>query len=116
MGGGKSSSSSDSTNVTTTTTGSATGVVGDVFQGQTVNINQEFPDQIQDVFSQLINLTGQAVNIAAEAGQAALTSSQQSFQTAAQPDVTLVQNYQKQIYYAIAAVALVGAIAFWRKR
>lgn len=112
MGGGKSSSSSSTASETTTTTGSATGVVGDVFQGETIAIHQELPDAAVDVFSQLIDLAGQSIGLAGAAGEKAINTASEAAKTAAQPDVALLQGYQKQVYYAIGAVAVVAVVIF----
>lgn len=114
--GGKSSSSSSSSNSTTTTTGSATGTVGDVFQGESITITENLPDNAVDVFRQLVELAGQAIDVGANAAGAALESNQQLAQAAKQPDLTIIEGYQKQVYYAIGAVALIAAYLLFRKK
>lgn len=116
--GGKSSSSNDtaSNQTTTTTTGSATGTVGSVYQGQTVNVTDQLPQEAVTVFKDLINLTGNAIQIAAEAGGAALKSNADLTTVIKQPDVALAQGGQKNTQYAIIAAAVVGVALFMGRK
>lgn len=114
--GGKSSSSADSTQTTTTSTATSTGTVGDVVQGQTININQEVPSEVVDIFSQLVDLAKGAGQLAGDFSQQALESNKELAQAAKQPDLTLIQGYQKQVYYAIGAVGLVALLIFWKRK
>lgn len=115
--GGKSSSSTATTtsNTTTNTSGSATGVVGDVLQGESITINENVPDNVIDIFKQLVALSENTINLAAEAGGKAIDTISSVTTTAAQPDVALVQGYQKQVYYAIGAIAIVGLIVLFKR-
>lgn len=115
--GGKSSSSNStaSTQTTTTTTGSATGTVGSVYQGQTVNITDQFPQQAVDVFHELIQLSGQAIDIAAQAGDKALTATNQLATSVKQPDIAVTQGYQKTARYAVIAAGVAGVAFLLRK-
>jgi hypothetical protein len=115
--GGKSSSSNatSSAQTTTTTSGSATGTVGSVYQGQTVNITDNLPDTAVDVFKELIHLTGNAIDVAAGAGEAALKSNAALTTTIKQPDVALAQGGQKNTQYAITAAAVVASALLLRK-
>lgn len=128
-GGGKSSSStsSSSSKVTTTSSATATANVAPVIQGQTITVNQDLPDAAVDVFKQLVALSGKAVDVAAGAGKtaiealaanqkASLESTQNLAQATKQPDLTVVAGYQKQVYYAIGAVALVAVYLIVRKK
>lgn len=117
MGGKSSSSSSNaSTQTTTTTTGSATGTVGDVYQGQTVNITDQFPTEAVQVFKALTDLTGNAINVAAAAGEKALASNQELAKATKQPDISLVEGFQKQTKVAIIAAAVVAVALFVGKK
>lgn len=115
--GGKSSSSNatSSAQTTTTTTGSATGTVGSVYQGQTVNITDQLPESAVNVFKELIHLTGNAIDVAAAAGSKALDNNAALTTTIKQPDVALAQGGQKNTQYAIIAAAVVGIALFMRK-
>lgn len=108
--GGKSSSSSSSTSTssTTTTTGSATGTVGDVFQGETISYSDYFPQDVADAFDKLIGLSEKSIDAALSTGQKAFDVTAQFGEKAASPDLTVVQGYQKQVYYIIGALAVVG--------
>lgn len=106
MAGGKSSSSSNSTSTTNTSSATSTGVVGNVLQGQDITVNQELPDQAVEVFKQLVDLNAKTLDIAAAAGNKAIDKVTDTAQQAAQPDVELIQGYQKQVIYAI-----IGAVA-----
>lgn len=116
MNGGKSSSSTSATNETTTSTATSTGTVGDVVQGQTISITQEFPDQAVEVFKQL-------VEFATGAGQAAVDVVKKSNETvaavtgkAAQPDLSVIESSQRTLYYVLGAVAVAFvAIRIWGK-
>lgn len=114
MGGGKSSSSTNTTTTqeTTTSSAAATGTVGDVLQGQYVTIQNELPDSVANVFGQLIKLAGQSIDTAAAAGGKAIDATNAYAEKAAQPDLTLVENYQKQVYYIIGAVAAIATAYF----
>lgn len=116
MTGGKSSSSSNQSSSTSTSTASATGTVGNVVQGQHITINDEFGDNVAHAYEQLLALAGQSIHIAADAGQAALEATNKLATETKQPDLALIQGYQKQVYYAIGAVAIVGVLFLWRKK
>ena len=116
MGGGKSSSSSESNTQTTTSTATATGVVGDLVQGQLITINEQLPDAAVDVFNQLVNLAGQALQQTSDVTEGAANLVSDAAKTAAQPDVALIQGYQKQVYYIVGAVALAVATIFIFRR
>lgn len=114
MGGGKSSSSNQSTQETVSS--NANGVVGDVYQGKDITINQELPDAAVEVFKQLVSLTGQSLDLAEAAGTVALEKVGDRTQAATQPDLTLAQASMKNVPYIVGAVALVAVIYFWRKK
>lgn len=118
MGGGKSESSSQAnqTSITETASATATGTVGDVVQGTEVTIHNELPDSVVNVFEQLVALSGNAIDTAASAGQKALDATNYLAQTTKQPDVTLIQGYQKQVYYLIGAVGIVTLLVLFRKK
>lgn len=115
--GGKSSSSNatSSTQTSTTTTGSATGTVGSVYQGETVNVTDQFPQEAVTVFKDLIALTGNAIDIAAAAGAKAIDSNATLTTVIKQPDVALAQGGQKNTQYAIIAAAVVGVALFMKR-
>lgn len=110
MGGGKSSSSSATSSETNTSSATSTGVVGDVLQGQNITVNQELPDQAVDVFKQLVALNEKTIDLAAAAGNKAIETVTQTAQQAAQPDVTLIKDYQKQVVYAIIGAVVVYTV------
>lgn len=114
--GGKSSSSSanESTQTTTTTTGSATGTVGDVYQGQTVNLTTQFPTEAVAVFDKLIALSGQAIQAAVDAGGKSLDVVSQFGTDVKAPDVAIAKTSSNTIGYTIAAVAVVGAALIFK--
>lgn len=115
MTGGKSAQSSDTTSTTQTTSATATGTVGQVLQGQDIIINQNLPDGVIAVFKELTGLTGKAIDTAASAGQKALESTNSLAQATKQPDLTLIQGYQKQVYYAIGAAAIITLLILFKK-
>lgn len=119
--GGKSSSSNKSSQETNSQ--SASGVVGDVVQGQSVTINQELPDNAVDVFKQLVGLVGQSLDLVEEAGGAALESSQSAIEKvsdrttqATQPDLSLSLASIKNMPIIAGLAAVVAGIYFWRKK
>lgn len=119
--GGKSSSKNQSSQETNSQ--SASGVVGDVVQGQAVTINQELPDNAVDVFKQLVGLVGQSLDFARDAGEAALDSSQNAIEKvsdrttqATQPDLSLSLASIKNMPIIAGIVAAVAGIYFWRKK
>lgn len=72
--GGSSKSSSDQQQETTQLTSDGV-IVGDLFQGKDVVVNQEFSSGVESVFGQLIDLAGNSVALAGSAGERALDSS-----------------------------------------
>ena len=110
----KSSSSTASSQVTDTVTGTATGTVGDVIQGETVNVN--FPQQAVDVFRDLTALVGNSIDIAAQAGTKALDATNALATSVKQPDVAVIQGSQDTARYALLAVAAIGGIILFVKR
>lgn len=114
-GKSKSTSSTASAQTTTATTGTATGTVGSVYQGQTVNITDQFPAEAVAVFNKLIDLAGDSLNVAAGAGDAAIKATNTLATSVKQPDVAVVQGYQKQTMYAIAAAVVVAGAFILRK-
>jgi cell wall-associated NlpC family hydrolase len=116
MNGGKSESSTASTQSTETTTGSATGTVGDVLQGQTINLNNELSDNALDAYKQLAAITQQSLSMANATGSKAADLIAAVTSTAAQPDVSLIAGYQKQIYWILGAVVVVVALFKWSKK
>jgi len=73
--GGRSSSSSDQQQETVQLTSDGV-VAGDLFQGKSVSVTQEFPDTVAQAFEQLIGLAGDTVQLAGQAGARALDNSQ----------------------------------------
>jgi len=70
--GGDSKSSQDQESTQTTTTPSVDGVgISDIFQGENVEVTQNFPSGVQEVVSQLIDLSDRSIRTAAGAGQKA---------------------------------------------
>lgn len=114
MTGGKSSSSNESKQETVSS--SATGVAGDVFQGKEITINQELPDSVENIVSELLGIVGQSLDLTAAAGAAAIEKVSDRTQAATQPDLTLAQSSVKNIPYIIGAVALVAVVFLWRKK
>lgn len=110
MGGGKSSSESNTSSTTNTSSATTTGNTGQVLQGQNINVNQELPDQAVEVFKQLIDLNTKTIDLAAAAGNKAIESVTTTSQQAAQPDVTLIKDYQKQVIYAIIGAVVVYTV------
>lgn len=138
MGGGKSSSSTDAGQTTNTLddsagvilgprtklgdgntfstgTGTATGTVGDVFQGQTITINDAFSDNVSDAFNELIDLSRRVIDVAAGAGQAALVTVAAAAQTASQPDLTTLQSGQDTIK-TVALAGIAGIVLYFIMR
>ena len=134
MGGGKSSSSSNSTTENTTSTATSTGVVGDVLQGQNINITEYLTEDTLNVFKQLTALVGQSIEsvetiatgagelitqateAASDANKRSLESTQAFAKQAVQPDVTVLTEGQKTLTYAVLAIAGVAAAYFIFKR
>lgn len=114
----KSKSSADTTNTQTTetTSGTATGTVGNVYQGESVNVTDQFPADVADAFKKLIDLSGQAVDVAAGAGQKALEATNALATTVKQPDVSVSQDYQKTTRTAMLAAAFVAAVLIINKK
>lgn len=120
MGGGKSSSSTSSSQETytqtTSTSSTATGIVGDLFQGQTISITENLPENAVEVFKSLVALSSGAIDIAAQAGGRALDTAEK----ASQPDLSALETVQetsnKQLrYIVIGAVIISAALLFARK-
>lgn len=107
MGGGSSKSSSTQASTQTTTSGSATGTVGSVYQGQTVNVTEQIPEALIDLFKGLIDLSTTAVNAGVEAGGAAISSLSDIKTTAISPDTSTT----KLLSPAVIVLA-VGFLAF----
>lgn len=116
MSGGKSSSSSNTTTENTTSSATSTGVVGDVLQGQYITVTEELPDAAVDVFKQLVDLVGQSIDVAAAAGEKAIDTTTGFAEKAAQPDLSAITGYQKQVYWIIGAIAVVGIAFAMRKK
>jgi len=74
MSGGKSKTSSTQQQETTQLTSDGV-IVGDLFQGKTLTVNQEFGEDVAGAFGQLINLAGDAISAASDAGGSALNLS-----------------------------------------
>ena len=89
--GPKSKSSTQQTSTQSTTQGDISGVVaGDAYQGETITITENFPDNVAAAFNQLINLVGKTVDVAERTGSAAITAVAQRTETATQPEVSTV--------------------------
>ena len=117
MGGGSSSSSSATETTTNTSTATASGVVsGDVLQGQNIQVTNELSDEAVEVFRQLVGFANNAINLAAEAGSLAISTTQESLQQAAQPDVELIQGFQKQVIVAAVVIGVVFTVIFFGKK
>jgi hypothetical protein len=110
MSGGKSGSQSSTSSATTSTSSTATGVAGDVYQGGSLVINQDVPDAVTEVVKQLVGLSEKSINAAVSAGQAALDINARVTQTAAQPDVTLAQDRDKNMLYIVGIIAAAGVV------
>jgi len=117
MGGGKSSSSSTTQSVqeTTSSTATSTGVVGDVIQGQMITYTENLPDNVVDVFKQLVGLSTASLDLTGAAGKAAIDAAGK----AAQPDLsaleTVQKTSQKQLLYVVAGAAVIALILIMRK-
>ena len=73
--GGRSSSSNAQTQETTTLESDGV-IVGDLFQGKSVTVNQDFPDAVGEAFNQLVDLAGSAISLAGQAGGRALDNAE----------------------------------------
>ena len=110
--GGKSSSSNEQRQETTQL--SSDGVVaGDLFQGKSISINQDFPDTVAQAFDGLLNLTGEAINLAGQAGDRALTNAESAIDRVADrsefgqaPEVKTIESYLPFFMLGMAGVSL----------
>lgn len=101
MGGGKSSSSSKSSqNITeTVTSADASGVVtaDNFFQGQTVNYSDAFGPEVQQAFSDLIDLSSDAGNLVGNAFQAVIDLANKSVDAAGKTSTTALEQVSTRI-------------------
>ena len=88
----------------------------DVYQGQSVNSTEEFPDAAVEVFKQLIDLASNAQAGAKDLVEKAGKTVQDVASSAAQPDLTVVGNAQNMVIKiaAFAAVAFAASKVFGR--
>jgi hypothetical protein len=84
--GGKTSSASTQQTSQTTTSSDASGIVGDVYQGQSITINDRIPDEVASLFSGLVDLTGKAIDSAIASGETAINSVSDVKTTQISPD------------------------------
>jgi hypothetical protein len=105
MSGGKSSSSSTQQTSQSTTSQDASGVVGDVIQGQTINITDNLPEDVKALFGGLIDLASQSIDAAVGAGSAAIESVSNVKTTAISPDTSQLKTLTPVLI--IAGIALV---------
>lgn len=118
--GGKSSSSSSSNQTQETTQLTSDGVIaGDLFQGKSITIDQDFPDSVASAFEQLIGLAGDTVSLAGQAGARALDASDAAIEKvsdrssfAQEPEL---QTFERYIPVAMLAIAAVGVYFVTRK-
>jgi len=109
--GGKSSSSTSSSQ--TSVQQSSEGVVtGTVLQGETINVQDEFPEGVQEAFQELIKLSGQSLNLAGDAGQVALDSINERADFDRSPELATVKTSVTPI--VLTAIA-VGGLVFLMK-
>lgn len=107
MSGGKNKSSSTQSTTQTTTAQDASGVVGDVFQGQTINITDNLPQELVDIFGGLIDLSKTSVNAAIDAGGAAIDSFSAVKETSISPETS-----QLKTLTPVLIIAAIGLVVF----
>lgn len=116
-GGGKSSSSTDQAQTTLSADGVVTGKVFNVSSKGNANLTyvDQFPEEVANIMSQLIDQSSKTIERAFGAGERALTAGIQSAQQASQPDLTVLKESFK--YVPLLVIGLVGVVAavVWRK-
>lgn len=113
MGGSSKSSSSQQSNQTTTQLTSDGVIAGDLFQGGSVSVTQQFGDNVARAFEQLIDLSAQSLDIASGAGQIAIETVASTKESTDNPQLATLSKFTPIIMFSIAAVA---AIVIFRKR
>lgn len=106
---------STTTNIQETLQASSDGVVvGDLLQGESISVSNQFPDSVAKAFGQLIELTGQTVDIAAAAGSRAISSGETSLAIVAKkseietaPELATLTKLLPTIGLGIAAITLI---------
>lgn len=85
MSGGSSKSSTQQQSEQSTTTPTVEGVgISDIIQGDRVSVTQNFPTGVQEVVSQLIDLSSKSIQTAAGAGETASRFAERSLAQVAQ--------------------------------
>jgi len=130
MGGPKSSSNASnqtSTNTTTNTTSTSTqqGLdgfnTGRILQGESINVNDAFPESVANAFGQLVDLATYGVDFAGAAGQEAANISKGALETVSntrfreeQPVLASTEAFIPVIMAGLAVAGVVGTIYFFR--
>lgn len=104
--GGKSKSSSSQSTSQTTTTQDASGVVGDVFQGQTINITDNLPDDVKDLFAGLTDLASKSIDAAIGAGNVAIEKFSEVKETSISPETSQLKSLTPVLIIAGLAVVV----------
>lgn len=105
MSGGSNKSSSTQQTSQSTTAQDASGVVGDVFQGQTINITDNLPKELVDIFGGLIDLSKTSVNAAIDAGSLAVENFSTVKETSVSPETSQLKTLTPVMI--IAGLALI---------
>ena len=99
------STSSKTTNVQETQQRSSEGVVGgDVIQGTEIAINNAFPEEVANAFTDLISLSKTSLDAATSAGGFAIDAVSQRRQTQENPSLTVLDKTLPLVGIAIAGV------------
>ena len=111
--GGSSKSSSAQTQETLGI--SSDGVVtGDLFQGKTVSVTNEFPDQVVTVFNALTELSSKSIDAAVGAGKVAIENAggtvkqiSENAQFSASPELSTLKSYMPVAIVGIVGISLI---------
>lgn len=104
--GGKSKSSSTQSTSQTTTSQDASGVVGDVFQGQTINITDNLPEDVKALFGGLVELAGKSVDAAIGAGNVAIEQFSSVKETSISPETSQLKTLTPVLIIAGLAIVV----------
>lgn len=109
----KSSTSSISNNTENLSSANdAAGTVGDVYQGQEISVIDEYNDNVAETVNLLANIAAEQVEKSQRITENSLNKVIELTEKIKQPEVTLIEKYQKQVYFAIAGITVVLAIKF----
>lgn len=113
MSSSKSSSKTDQINKQQGVDGVITGTV---LQGDSININQEFPDAVADAFSELIGLAQSGIQFGSDAGSAAVDVIAETRWREEQPILSTQEKFIPVLTLGLIVVGVVGFVYVLRKK